>query len=60
MKYEIRKRSKDGKTWNFYACTDIAENAFEIRAALMFYSDEIYSVFKADKEIKTIQEAMRR
>lgn len=60
MMYEIRRRNKERKTWSFYACTDVAENAFEIRNALMFYTGDTYAVFIGEKEIKNMEEAMRR
>jgi len=60
MKYEIRKRSKSGNTWSFYACTDVAVNAFEIRDSLNCASDGEFSVFKDNKEIKSVKEAMER
>lgn len=60
MGYEIRKMSKDGKTWSFYACTDVAANAFEIRDSLNCVLNGEFSVFKDDKEIKSVMEAMER
>lgn len=58
MQYEIRKRSRDKETWGFYACTDVATNAFEICSALNLVSGGEFAVFKDEKEVKSVREAM--
>ncbi len=60
MKYEIRKRGRDGKMWSFYACTDLAENAFEVCDSLNCYSPGEYAVFAGNKQIKNLKEAMEK
>ncbi len=60
MRYEIRKRNEDRKTWSAYAWADVAVNAFEVRSALNLVSDGEFAVFKGGREIKSVREAMER